>query len=49
MDLAQHTKKTAEEIKLLRHIAGLIKHDLSGMMGKVQNKTMGKTINPFAE
>ena len=29
MDLAQNTMKTSEEVKTLRHIVGLIKHDLS--------------------
>lgn len=29
MDLAQNTMKTSEEVKTLRHIVGLIKHDLN--------------------
>ncbi len=29
MDLANNTKKTAEEVKSLRNIVGLIKHDLN--------------------
>lgn len=28
MDLAQNTKKTSEEVKTLKHIASLVKHDL---------------------
>ena len=29
MDLAQNTMKTSEEVKTLKHIVGLIKHDLN--------------------
>ena len=32
MDLAQNTKKTSEEVKSLRHLVGLIKHDLNKNM-----------------
>ncbi len=43
MDLAQNTKDASEEIKTLRNVAALIKHDLQSSMGA----TMGKTFNPF--
>lgn len=45
MDLAQNTKDASEEIKTLRNVAALIKHDLQSSMGV----TMGKTFNPFNE
>jgi len=42
IDLAQNTKDASEEIKSLRHIAALMKHDVQ-MMGTYSMK------NPFQE
>ena len=47
MDLAQNTKKTSEEVKGLRHLIWMIKHDLQKNM-KVTTINQ-KTINPFAD
>ena len=41
MDLAQNTRKAAEEIKALRQVVSLIKHDLA------RPTPLAATINPF--
>jgi hypothetical protein len=43
MDLANNLKRTSEEIKQLKHVASLAKHDLAKTTFNNQ-----KTINPFA-
>jgi|LauGreDrversion4_2_1035121.scaffolds.fasta_scaffold280896_1 hypothetical protein len=42
MDLANNLKRTSEEIKALKHVAALAKHDLAKVSFNAQ-----KTINPF--
>jgi hypothetical protein len=42
MDLANNLKRTSEEVKNLKHVVALAKHDLSKVAFNAQ-----KTINPF--
>jgi len=44
MDLAQNTRRTAEDIKALRQVIGLIRHDLARTAQPGQG---AKTLNPF--
>ena len=37
IDLAQNTKDAAEEIKTLRHVAALMKHDVQMMGTSIKN------------
>ena len=43
MDLAQNLKEASEEIKTLRNVAGLIKHDVLSQQSKQEavSKTVG--------
>lgn len=45
MDLAQNLKATSDEVRSLRHIAGLIKHDVLSQ----QTVPDSKVINPFID
>lgn len=50
MDLANNLKKTSDEVKTLKQVIGLAKHDLTKVT--IENHQMSqvptKTINPFA-
>ena len=50
MDLAQNTKKTAEEVKALRNVVGLVKHDLTKnhQRQQTQSNQNANTMNPFS-
>lgn len=47
MDLAQNLKAASDEVKSLRHIAGLIKHDVLSQQTVQDNKQT--IINPFID
>ncbi|TNV88004.1 hypothetical protein FGO68_gene12191 [Halteria grandinella] len=56
MDLANNLKRTSEEVKTLKHVIGLAKHDLNKVtfiptqapQAVPQGNNMQKTLNPFA-
>jgi hypothetical protein len=45
MDLTQHTLAAAHEVKTLRHVTGLIKHDVLSQ----QQSRPKKPFNPFID
>ena len=51
MDLANNLKRTSDEVKTLKHIVGLVKHDLAKIsFTKLDpNPVSQKTINPFSQ
>jgi hypothetical protein len=50
MELANNLKKTSDEVKTLRHVVGLVKHDLAKVSLSDRGNSMSqKTINPFSQ
>jgi hypothetical protein len=45
MDLANNLKKTSDEVKTLKHVVALAKHDLAKL---TVNQKSAKTLNPFS-
>ncbi len=49
MDLANNLKRTSDEVKTLKHVVGLVKHDLAKVSLNERNTLSSKTINPFSQ
>jgi len=49
MDLANNLKKTSDEVKTLKHVVGLVKHDLAKLSLNERSTLTQKTINPFSQ
>lgn len=49
MDLAHNLKRTSDEVKTLKHVVGLVKHDLAKVQLSDRNTMSQKTINPFSQ
>ena len=49
MDLAGHLKMASDEVKTLRNLTGLIKHDVQQMQADSASATADPAFNPFAD
>jgi hypothetical protein len=49
MDLAHNLKRTSDEVKTLKHVVRLVKHDLAKVQLSDRNTMSQKTINPFSQ